>query len=134
MALATRRTAPSLDASTGMYAGQITGLIAGEALDACAACYIKGADGKVYQSNGTSSNEAAGFDGMSPRAAAAGEPVTLYHIGARFGYGSALTPGALLYVAATAGRLDTAATTGGDTPVARCVDATDIEIIVAYAR
>ena len=54
MALATRRTRPSLDAASGMYAAQIAGdFVAGEALDAGAACYVK-SDGKVYMSNGTS--------------------------------------------------------------------------------
>lgn len=127
MALVTRASTASMDAGTAMFAAQLAGdLIAGEALDAVAACYIKASDGKVYMSNGTALNEAAKFDGFTPRAYSAGEAVALYAAPARFSYGSGLTPGADLYVAATAGRLDTAATTGGVRPVARAYNATDI--------
>ena len=58
--------------------------------------------------------------------AQAGEAVTLYRDVA-FHYGSGLTPGAPYYVAATAGRLDTAPTTGGTVVVARALDATRIQ-------
>jgi hypothetical protein len=64
----------SLDASTGMYAGQTPDLVAGEALGAVVPCYIKAADGKVYQSNGTAANEAAKFDGFTARAVSIGQP------------------------------------------------------------
>lgn len=131
MALITRATNASLDASTGMFAPQITGLMAGENLDIVAPCYIKAADGKVYMSNGTAANEAAKFHGFTPRATLAGQPVTLYALGARFGYGSGLTPGAKYYIGATAGRLDTAATTGDAVGVAFAV--TDKDIIVTRA-
>lgn len=131
MALVTRDSAASMDASTGMFAGQITGLVAGEALDVAAPCYIKSSDGKVYMSNGTAANEAAEFVGFTPRAAVAGEPITLFHIGARFRYGSGLTPGDKYFLGATAGRLDTAATTGGTVALARAVTSTDIVVIRA---
>ena len=126
MATLTRSTSASLDASTGMFAGQITGLIAGEALSAVAAVYIKTSDGKVYQCDGTANTEPAEFVGFTPRAAAAGEPVTIYNTNARFRYGTSLSPGAALYVSATAGRLDDAATTGGLLPVAFVINSTDI--------
>src|SRR5690349_2540066 len=107
MTLITPDTAPSLDASTGQFAAQIADLIAGEDLLAAAPCYIKGSDGKVYQSNGTAANEAAGIDGFTARAVKAGEAVTLFGKGSRFRYAaSGLTPGAKLYIGATAGRLD----------------------------
>jgi hypothetical protein len=81
-------------------------------------------------SNGTSANEASRIHGFTPRAAAAGEPVTLYGVGARFGYAdSGLTPGAPLYLGTTAGRLDTAATTGGTVPTATALNATDILVV-----
>lgn len=129
MALVTRDAAASMDVSTGMFAPQISGnLIAGEDLDAVSPCYIKNSDGKVYMSNGTAANEAAGFDGFVPRAAKAGQPVTLFGVGARFRYASGLTPGAKLYIGATAGRLDTAATTGDAVGVARAINATDIRV------
>lgn len=119
---------PSIDASTAQFSNQITGLMAGEDLLACAPCYIKAADGKVYQSNGTAANEAAGIDGFSPRAVKSGQPVTLMGVGTRLRYGTGLTPNNKLYIAATAGRLDTAATTGDAVGVAKIINATDIRI------
>jgi len=129
MALVTRSTEASLDASTGMFAPQITGLYAGEDLDAVAPCYIKSADGKIYMSNGTSANEAAEIVGFTPRACKAGEPVTLFGHGSRFRYGDSLTLGDKFYIAATAGRLDSAATTGDAVGVAQAISSTDIRVI-----
>lgn len=127
MALVTKATDAAMDTATGQFAGHIAGdLYAGEALGAVDACYIKASDGKVYKSNGTAANEAAKFDGFTACAYAAGEAVTLFSAGARFRYGSSLTIGGDLYVATTAGGLDTAATTGGVRAVARVVSATDI--------
>ena len=121
MALVTPNAKIEIDASSALIAPQIirdNALVAGEALDAAAPCYIKGSDGKVYMSNGTAANEAARCLGFTPKAYAAGEPVTLFEGGAEFEYGAGMTPGAPLYVGGTKGRLDTAATTGGTTPVA----------------
>jgi hypothetical protein len=119
MALVTRGVV-SVDAHSAAFAGQIAGdLYAGAAIDAGAACYIKASDGKAYMSNGTAADEAAKFDGFAPQAYAAGEAMTLYNIGVRMKYGTGLTVGANLFVAATAGRLDDAATTGGVRPIAR---------------
>lgn len=130
MALLTRSTKASMDAATGMYAPQITGLYAGEALDIAAPCYIKSSDGKVYMSNGTAANEAAEVIGFTPRAVAIGEPCTLFGAGARFHYSDgALTPGDKYYIGATAGRLDTAATTGDAVGVAQALTTTDIRVI-----
>jgi len=129
MALVTRATTASLDASTGMYAPQITGLIAGEDLDVVAPCYIKTSDGKVWMSNGTAATEPAEIVGFTPRAVKAGQPCTLIGKGARFSYGTGLTIGDKLYIGATAGRLDTAATTGDALGVAQVITATDIRII-----
>ena len=132
MALVTRVAQASMDTSQGMYCPQLTGnLLAGEALDVAAACYIKASDGKVYMSNGTAATEPATFFGFTARACAIGEPVTLFGLGARYRYGSGLTIGAKYFVAATAGRLDTAATTGGLVAIARAVTATDIQVILA---
>jgi hypothetical protein len=129
MALVTRNTDASMDAVTGQFAPQKTGLIAGEDIDPAAPCYIKAADGLVYMCDGTAADEKAkSFAGFSPRAAKSGQPVTLFGVGARFSYGSGLTPGASLFVAATKGRLDTAATTGDWHGVAQCMNATDIVV------
>lgn len=130
MALLTRSSSASGDTTHLMKVPQISGdLYAGEALDPVAPCYIKASDGLVYMSNGTAVNEAARCMGFTPRAVAAGQPVTLYRLGARFGYGSSLTIGALYYVAATAGRLDTAPTTGGLVAIAEAISSTDIQVI-----
>lgn len=127
----------SIDASTGMYAPQISGgetadLLAGEALLAGAPCYIKASDGRVYLSNGTAANEAAKVDGFTAKARAIGQAVTLFGPGARFNYATGMAPGQNLYLAATAGRLDTAPTTGGTVIIARACSSTDI-IVLAKA-
>jgi hypothetical protein len=131
MALLTIATDASADASTLMFAPQVTGLIAGEDL-LVGPCYIKSADGKVYMSNGTALNEAAEFVGFNVRSnVKAGQPVTLYGLGTRLRYATGMTPGDILYIGATAGRLDTAATTG-DTAAggtAQVITSTDIRII-----
>jgi hypothetical protein len=126
-----RRTKVSFDASTTMYADQITAHHAGEDLDAGAPCYIKASDNKVYMSNGTAANEAASTDGFAVMAHKAGEPVTLHGKGTRLGYGDGTLPaGSLLYIDTTKGRLNTQATTGGTTPVAKVIGATqDIRVI-----
>lgn len=129
MALVTRSANASMDASTGMFAPQITGLLAGEALDVAAPCYIKSSDGLVYMSNGTAATEPAEVVGFTPRAVKVGQPVTLFGKGARFNYGTGLTPGDKYYIGATAGRLDTAATTGDALGVAQAITATDIRVI-----
>jgi len=122
-----RDPAASIDASTAMFAAQITGLIAGEDL-VIGPCYVKAADGKVYKSNGTAVNEAAKFDGFAARAALLGQPVTLYGVGTRLRYGNGLTPGADYFIDTTAGGLNDAATTGGTVSIARAIDTTDIRV------
>lgn len=126
------RTIARPDTSQAMFASQIPDLYAGEALDAGAPCYIKAADGRVYMSNGTAANEAAKVHGFTPRAATQGEPITLLGPGARFRYGTGLTPGTRLFLGATAGRFDTAATTGGTAAIAFVVNATDV-VVAALA-
>lgn len=129
MSLVTRASDASLDMSSGVFAPQITGnLYAGEDLDAAAPCRIH-SDGKVMMSNGAAADANAGFDGFTPKDYKQGEPVTLFGIGARFKYGSGLTPGATLYIAGTDGRLDDAATTGDPNGVVRVINATDVRVI-----
>lgn len=125
------RTNPSLDAATGQFADQISGLVCGEDIAAGDACYIKGADGAIYKANGTAADEKAKCAGFAPKAAKSGEPLTLYGPGARFQYDSAagLTPGKPLFISATAGALGDAATTGGTVPVAKAITTTDIVVI-----
>jgi hypothetical protein len=128
MSLLTRSTLASLDINQQHQI--VAGLLAGEALDVCAPCYIKSSDGLVYMSNGTSANEAAEVVGFTARATAIGQPVTLFGPGSRFKYSdSLLTPGDAYYLGATAGRLDTGATTGDGFGYAFALTATDIVIL-----
>lgn len=131
MATLTKATTASVEGTTTMKAHSISGLLAGEAIAACDAVYIK-SDGKVWRTNGTAATAPAGFVGFAPIAAAVGEACTIVGPGAIIGqYATGLTPGALYYVSATAGALDTAATTGGVSPVARAISATDIVVLAS---
>lgn len=124
MTLITRATYASMDAASGGYAPQVSdGLTAGQDLDTIAPCYIKASDGLVYMSNATAFNEAAKFVGFTARAVKSGQPVTLFGLGAKFEYATGLTPGAILYIGATAGRLNDAATTGDPVGVAIALNA-----------
>ena len=129
MALITRASDAQVDMNSALFASQVPDLVAGEDLDVVAPCYIKSSDGKIYMSNGTAANEAAETIGFSARAVKSGQPVTLFGKGARFGYGSGLTPGDKYFIGATAGRLDTVATTGDATGVAIALTAKDIRVI-----
>jgi hypothetical protein len=118
-----------------MFCKQITGLIAGEALAIAAPCRID-ADGLVYMCGGTSGSpgDVGSLAGFTARVVASGEPVTLFGEGARFQYGASLTPGAILYVGATAGRLDDGSTAFDDQGVALVLTATDIQVIRANGK
>lgn len=130
MALITRAASASGDTVHLQKVMQLSGdEYAGEALDPVAPIYKKASDGLWYMCNGTAATEPALCWGFSAHAIAIGNPVTAYGIGARFGYGTGLTVGNKLFVGATAGRLDTAATTGGLVAIARVISATDIQVI-----
>lgn len=120
----------SMDASTGMIAPQITDLIAGEDIDPAAPCYIKASDNKVYMCISAASETTLSYAGFSPRAAKAGQAITLFGAGARFGYGAALTPGTRLYISVTKGRLaDAPGAAGTDIRgVAQVITPTDIRV------
>lgn len=124
MADLTRIAAPSFDSSNPSLP-KITGLVAGEALLNGDLVYIK-SDGKVWKSNGTAATAPAKAVGMVGLDCAVNEACTILCRGWRWNYGTGLTPGAKYYVSATAGLLADAATTGGTTPVAHAVSATDI--------
>lgn len=133
--LVTRSARAGIDTSSAMFCDQITGLIAGEALDIVSPCLID-TDGLVYMCGSTSGSpgEVGAVAGFTARAVASGEPVTLFGEGARFQYGASLTPGAKFYVGATAGRLDDGATAFDDVGVAQVLTATDIRIIRANGK
>lgn len=128
MALITTAATASLDASTAMYAPQVSGLLAGENIALMAPCYIKSSDGKVYQCDASADNEAAEFVGVCPRAANANEPVTLFGLGTRFKLATGLTPGDILYVGATAGQWDNTATAGDPNGTLQIVTSTDVRV------
>lgn len=108
---------------------RVNGLLTGEAIAAGDACYIK-SDGKIWRSTGAAANAAAKVDGFAPKAADSGEALTLYH-GVVFNYGAGLTPGATVYLSATAGLIADAATTGGTAPIGFVVDATRVFLTVS---
>lgn len=126
------KVSPSIDPMSAQFAQQITGLFAGEALGLCDVCYIKSADGLVYKSDATAAAEAAEFHGISARAVAAGEPVTLFGPGTRLRYGSGLTPGNTVFVgvvADAAGSMNTVAQVGDQNGFGLVITATDIQIL-----
>jgi hypothetical protein len=130
MAAITKSATAGMDADSGMRAGHIGWLIAGEAIAKCDMCYIKGSDGKVYKSINTAVNEAAKCHGMAPDAASAGEAVSLYGGFSIWEYSTGLTPGVDVFLGAVAGGLDTAAGTGHPLPVGHVVDAQRIRLTV----
>lgn len=132
MAVLAKSTRASMDATTGMIAPQISGLIAGAAIPALAFCYIKAADGKAYPCDTTAADEKAQLAGLCPRAANAGEPVTLFGLGVVFKYSDGLmTPGAryFLDVAANAGGLNTVATIGDGVGKVQAISASAARIV-----
>jgi hypothetical protein len=123
-----------MDATTAMIGPQVSGLIAGAAIPALAFCYIKAADGKVYPTDATALDEKAQLIGLCPRAANAGEPVTLFGESTVFKYSDGLlTPGAryFLDVAANAGGLNTVATTGDPVGKVQAISASSMRIVTA---
>lgn len=132
MADITKSANASLASQTPPAASKITGLVAGEAIGALDACYIK-SDGKVYLATGAADNAAAKVDGYAMMAQPTiGEPVSLYH-GVVVYYGTGLTPGARVYLSgATAGALADAASTGGKEAIGFVVDATRVYLHKSY--
>jgi len=125
MAQIAKSGTPSL-ATVTTQVNSLSGLIAGEAIAAGDACYIK-SDGKAWLATGTAANAAAQVYGYACQAASVGEAVTLAY-DVRFRYGAGLTPGTKVYLSATAGTLSDAATTGGTAPIGVVVDATRIHL------
>lgn len=133
MAVVPRSATAGADTGSLVRAPQIAGdLNAGEALDIAAPCRIA-SDGMVYLSDGTADDAVAKFDGLTPRAVAADQPVSLYGSGARFWYETGLTPGARFSAAGKPGRHDTAPTTGRLAPIAAAINTTDIRVLHTHA-
>jgi hypothetical protein len=128
MADITKAGTPTISSTLPDGADKITGLLAGEALGAGDACYIKGSDGLVYRSTGAAVAAAAKVRGFAARPAVVGDPVTLI-TRSNWRYGTGLTPGTDVYLSgATVGGLADAASTGGTAPIGFVVDATRIHL------
>ena len=126
MAAIAKSGVPSLATVTNQV-NSLSGLIAGEAIAAGDACYIK-SDGKAWLADGTAADALAQVYGYACQAASVGEAVTLAY-DVRFRYGAGLTPGTKVFLsAATPGALADAATTGGSAPIGVVVDATRIHL------
>jgi hypothetical protein len=104
--------------------------IAGEAITAGCACYVK-SDGLIWK---TVSIQTLGgqFDGMNVVAAAAGEPITIFQQGSKINIGAhGLAIGAFFYPSDTAGALSDVSLPQAvllDPPIAKAISATVIEI------
>lgn len=120
----TAETHGVVDARTAMYAQQNTGLVAGEDIGAGHAVRI-GTGWKVYKAKAGDTR----FDGIAPKDARAGQPITIFGIGTRFhATEGALAPlPGLYFLSATAGLFSDTAT-GSGRPVARAVSTHDLEI------
>jgi hypothetical protein len=127
MAAVAKSGTPSVCSQTPGREHQLSGLLAGEAITAGDACYVK-SDGLVWLSTGAAATAPAKVRGFAFTAAAVGEAVTLYH-GVNWYYGAGLTPGADLFLsAATPGALSDVATTGGTAPIGYVIDATRVRL------
>lgn len=127
MAAIAKSGTPSVSSVDVPQAHEIVGLLAGEAIAAGDPCYIKAADGKVWLSTGAAVAAAAKVRGWAGFAAAAGEAVTLY-TDVNIRYGAGMTPGADVFLGATAAALSDVATTGGTAPIGYVIDATRIRV------
>lgn len=126
MATIVKTGTPSLTSVLPPQNCQLAGLRAGAALAAGDPCYID-SGGLVQLSTGAAANAAAKVRGFAAEACASGEAVTLF-FDVNFRYGAGLTPGADVFLGATAGLLADAASTGGTAPIGYVVDATRIHV------
>lgn len=129
MAELSKSGTPSISTATPCPAHTVgSGIVAGEAIGAGDAVYIKGSDGKAYKATGAAVNEAAKVAGFAAKAAASGGAVTIY-VDVQFHYAAGMTPGTRYFLSGSvAGGLADTATTGGTDPVARAVDATRLRV------
>jgi len=128
MTIVVKASNPSVDAVSARYSDSISGKFAGEALLACDTIYIK-SDGLLWKADGTAATAPAAIKGLAARACAVGEAVTAWGPGTILRYADGtLTPGQTLYVGATAGLIDNAATTGDADGFAFAVNDSDIMI------
>lgn len=119
---------PSLASVLLPPSSKISGLVAGEALLAGKACYIKTSDNKVYLASGAANNAAAIVAGFADVDAPVDEPVTLLR-DCNIGYQTGLNGGKPLYLSGTVpGGLADAPSTGGLVPIGLTIDPKRIRI------
>lgn len=132
MAILSKTSTASIDAVSARSVAFVSGLIAGEALDAVSPCYVH-SDGKVYMtvtSASTTLSTQTNYLGFCADNVALGDPVTLFGKGARFDVGSGLTAGTLYFSGSVAGTLSPTVVLSNDvSPLAVAVSATDIVVI-----
>lgn len=123
MAALTKVGTPSLASVQPPPNNKVCDIVAGEALAAWDACYIK-SDGKAWRSTGAAANAAAVVAGFAAAPYAVGMPVTLF-FDVEAQYATGMTPGTPYFLSGTvAGGLDSAASTGGLHPCAYAKTAT----------
>lgn len=129
MAEITKTGRPSLASTNVSPSCRLTGLVAGEPLDAGDACYIKASDGRVYKASGATANaEATRVRGFAAVTVGIAMGITLLR-NVNIGYGSTLTPGVDYFLSGTVpGGLADAASTGGTKPIAFAFDKTRIHV------
>jgi len=125
----------ALTSSTGPVTPRIEGALAGEALGALDACYIRTTDSRVYRSLNNPAGYNAAVTGMVPpntvhgyvtAAANPGDRVALVY-GVQATYGAGLVPPAPLYLSGTVpGGLTDVAPTAGAPAIAHAATATQI--------
>jgi hypothetical protein len=129
MAIVAKVGTPSLCTDTPCDSDRLPPLPIGEDIAAGDACYIK-SDGKIWKSTAVAANAAAEVHGFAPAAMLVAQRQTMsLYCNVNFTYGSAMTPGAWLYLSAvTAGAIDTASSANQLKPVAFVFDATRIRV------
>lgn len=138
MATLTEPTGVRVDLSSLNVASQLT-LIAGEALFCGAACRVH-TDGKIYLADGSAADAESRFAGFALEAYAAGQHATIASAPVILGNYcvTAQAIGLRLFLSATDGRLDDAATVGGLVAIAEVIpnasgSGKDIRCIVTAA-
>lgn len=127
MAAIAKSGTPSLCSLEPQQGDSITGLVAGEALAAFDACYIK-SDGKAWLATAAAADAKGYVRGYAARAVAAGQPITLFRE-CRVRYGASLTPGANVFLSsATPGALQDTAGAHAPNAIGYCVDDTRIQL------
>jgi len=119
----------------GLVIGELT---AGEAITAGHACYLKSADGLIWESISTATEDFTydgdtwsreHFLGFAAKSYASGATLSLFGRGCILNYGSSLTPGAYYYASATKGLLSTTAVASTMEPIAMAISTTEILVL-----